>query len=204
MSLSRLWELVMDSEAWRAAVHWIWVGSNSAAEQWCSQRAKRWGAAALCFFGKLVMRGIQMKGQKIHWGRSLGIVFPRTQFFIPAPFSWGEGFLSFSLDQKFHHFRAWLVLICKANFIVRTQWTRLQLDAGDSRFSSSFFVWFQDTYHLKGVVSCQSGGSCFSLSAHGPPLFTRVARFPATWSLTPPPAPPPLLCPYLAISLLQQ
>ena len=34
-------------------------------------------AVALGFFGKPVMRGIQMKGHNIHWGRrSLGVGFP--------------------------------------------------------------------------------------------------------------------------------
>ena len=44
---------------------------------------------------------------------------------------------------------------------------------GDSHLSSSFFVCFQGTYQPECMVSCQSGGSCSSLSAHGPLLFTR-------------------------------
>ena len=50
---------------------------------------------------------------------------------------------------------------------------RLQPYAGDSHLSLHFFVCSQNTYLPKCVVSCQSGGSCFSLSAHGPQLFTR-------------------------------
>ena len=49
---------------------------------------------------------------------------------------------------------------------------RLHAYAGDSCLSSPFFVCLQDTYQPKGVVSCQSGGSCLSLSAIGLLLFT--------------------------------
>ena len=49
---------------------------------------------------------------------------------------------------------------------------RLYSDAGDScLFPPSFAS--RTAITPKYVVSCQSGGSCFSLSAQGPPLFSR-------------------------------
>lgn len=40
------------------------------------ERAPRW-VAALGFFGKLVIRGLQMKGWNIFWGkRALGVALP--------------------------------------------------------------------------------------------------------------------------------
>ena len=42
------------------------------------------------------------------------------------------------------------------------------MDTEHSHLSSPFFVCFQDTHHPKCVASCQSGGSCFPLSACGP------------------------------------
>ena len=48
---------------------------------------------------------------------------------------------------------------------------RLHAYAGESCLSLPFFVCLQDTYHPKGVVSCQSGGSCLSLSVIGLLLF---------------------------------
>ena len=184
--MSRVWELVVDREAWRAAVHGVSKSQKQLSYWTMLSEGKQVRSCCPVFLWQAGYEGHTNEGAEYSLGKEFRDCFPRIEFFIPAPFSWGEeGFLSFSLNQKCHHFRAWLVLICKANFIVRTQWARLQLDAGDSCFSPPFFVWFQDTYHLKGVVSCQSGGSCFSLSAHGPPLFTSVARFPATWSLPP-------------------
>ena len=48
----------------------------------------------------------------------------------------------------------------------------------------------------KFVVSCQSGGSCFSLSTHGPPSVYNVYGF------LPPGLCPPFLCSYLVTCLL--
>ena len=50
---------------------------------------------------------------------------------------------------------------------------RLPAEAEDSRLSPPFFVCYPDPYHPKRVLYCQAGGSCFTLSAHGPPLLTR-------------------------------
>ena len=57
---------------------------------------------------------------------------------------------------------------------------RLHSDSGSSRLFPPFFVCFFDTYHPKGAVSCQSGGSCFSFSSHGHPLFKDAWLF-AAW-----------------------
>ena len=46
---------------------------------------------------------------------------------------------------------------------------KLHLDLRNSSFPM-FFVCFQDTYHPKGVVTCQSPYSYFPLSAYGPLL----------------------------------
>ena len=97
--------------------------------------------------------------------------------FLPAPPSRGEeGFLSlFSLDQKCHDIGAWWVLlICKANFIVmRAYWAKGYIQTLEI---PAFPHLPLSPGHLsppRCVVSCQSGGSCFSLSAQGPPLFSR-------------------------------
>ena len=50
---------------------------------------------------------------------------------------------------------------------------RLHPDARDSCLFPPFFVCHQDPCCPKCMVSCQSGGSCFSLSVQSPPLFTR-------------------------------
>lgn len=50
---------------------------------------------------------------------------------------------------------------------------RFHWDAGDSHLSPNFFVCSSDPDHPKCVVSLQSEGPCFPLSAHGPPLVTR-------------------------------
>lgn len=123
--------------------------------------------------------------------------------FIPAPPSRGkERFLSFFIfDRKCHGIRPCMIgtsylrdyFYCNDGIMSN----RLNLNAGDSRLSPAFFVCLQDTYHPKCVVSCQSGGFCFSLSAHGTPLFTRCV-------ISCPLAPAPFLCSYLATCLLQQ
>lgn len=62
-------------------------------------------------------------------------------------------------------------------------------DAGDSHSSPAFFVCYSDPYHPKCVVSLLSEVSCFPLSAHGPPLFTRCMvschLAPGPWPLPP-------------------
>lgn len=72
---------------------------------------------------------------------------------------------------------------------------RLHSDTGNSRLFSLFFVRFLDTYHPKGAVSCQSGGSCFSFSSQGHPLF-KDAWLLATWPQ------PTFLCSDLATCML--
>ena len=44
----------------------IYLSKNTLSEE---EWAEGWGAATLGFFGKLVMRGVQMKGWNIHQGR---------------------------------------------------------------------------------------------------------------------------------------
>ena len=145
---------------------WVWVNSGS---WWWTGRP-----------GVLRFMGSQSVGHdwatELNWteGRVWGSY---SLVFIPAPFSRGEGwFLSlFSLDQKCQGVSSkWVLLICKANLIVmRAQWTTgHSLKARDSCLSLSVFVYCPDTYHPKCMVSYQSRGSCFLLSAHGPLLFT--------------------------------
>ena len=139
-------------------------------------------------------RGSIFTGEGGVWGST-------SLFFIPALFSWGEkGFLSqFSLYQKCHGLVSWWVLlIYKVNLFCyeNTMSGSLYMDARDSHFSPfSFFlsVTGVDTYHPKYVVSCQSEGSYFPLSAYGPLLFIRCT-FPITCPL------PPFLCSYLDLA----
>ena len=173
----------------------IYLSQNTLSE---GERAGRWVAAALGFFGKPVMRGIQMKRWDIHWGRrGLGVVFldfhssstfPReggifVLFYLWSEVSWHQGMIGTSYLHDYFY--------CNDGIMSN----RLNLDAGDSRLSPPFFVCLQGTYHPKCAVSCQSGGSCFSLSAHGTPLFTRCV---ISCHL----APAPFLCSYLATCLL--
>ena len=71
--------------------------------------------------------------------------------------------------------------------------SRLQLDTGESCLSSPFLSSPLPPTHHSSVVSCQSGSSCFSLSARGPLMFTRCI-FPATCPL---PRISLLICSYL-------
>ena len=144
-----------------------------------------WVSSASHLWGAYKWKGGIFTGERGVWG-SCSLIF------IPVPSSRGEeGFLSlFSLDQTCHGVGAWWVLICKANYYNESIMSnRLHSQSGVSRLSPLFFVCLQDTYQPKCVVSCQSGGSCFSLpmDAHG----SQVAWFPATWPL------PRFLCSYL-------
>lgn len=51
---------------------------------------------------------------------------------------------------------------------------RFHLNTGDSCHFPPFFACLQDIYHPEDMVSCQIGSPCFSLFAHGPPLFICV------------------------------
>ena len=147
---------------WMASpTQWTWVWVNSGIWWWTGRP------------GMLQSMGSQRVGQdwatELNWteGRVWGLY---SLVFIPAPFSRGEGWLLslFSLDQKCHGLGArWVLFTYKANFIVkRAQWATGYI--GTQEMSTFPHDCFQDIllprhYHSKGVVSCQSGGSCFPL-----------------------------------------
>ena len=104
------------------------------------------------------MRGVHMKGWK-----SLGKEF-RGQFpcfFTPALFSRREeGFCS-------------CVIRIVVALVFDTTLSKKFLDSRYSGLSPPFFACYWDPYHRKCVVSYQSEGFCFPLSAYGPLLFRR-------------------------------
>ena len=90
--------------------------------------------------------------------------------FHPSSISLGkEGFLSlFSLDQKYRGASEWWVLIY-CNESIKNK--KIHSGTRNCCLSPPFFA--TGTHHQKYVVSCQSWGSCFSLSACRLLLFTR-------------------------------
>ena len=160
-------------------------------ERWAERQELPWGSLVP------IIRGIQLHERNIHWKG--GIWESYSLIFISGPPSQrGEGFLSlFSFDWKYHGVsESWVFLICLANFIIKgASWaTGYSLMLEICPFPH-FFGCLQGIYYPKYVLSCQSGGSCFSLSAHGLHCLHDV-WYPATWP------PYPLFCSCLAICLL--
>ena len=73
-------------------------------------------AAALGFFGKTVMRSLQMKGQNIHWRRTLGVIISD---FHPSSIFSREGGVFVLIEQRAEVSRQQRMLSTyKVNFIV--------------------------------------------------------------------------------------
>ena len=157
-------------------------------ERWAERQA-----AAPCFFSMPAMRHSNEWAEYLLGRRGLGVVF--LHFHPRSAFSkGGEIFVLIQLWLEV----SWHQCMVGTSYLHRQFYdnegimsNRFHLDAGDSLPFPPLFVCLQGTYHPKCVIFCQSGGSHFSTSAHGP-----------CCGFLPPVPVPPSLCSYLALFLL--